>query len=170
MNQSTPSASPRDDDLAYVHAGIGSDLDTLLVFSLLRTHSHLSPFLDAGLRRQNLTAAQLNALLVLRKAGAKGLLMSQIGRQLVVTKSNVTGLVDRLERQRLVARAEHSDRRATIVRLTPAGARLLERIAPRHARLLSELAGCLSRDEKRTVIRLLSKLRRGLRGRTGGAP
>ena len=38
-----------DDDLAYVRAGVGDDLDTMLVHNLLRTHSYLSPFIDADL-------------------------------------------------------------------------------------------------------------------------
>ncbi len=157
-----------DDDLAYVKAGMGTDLDTVLVFNLLRTHSYLSPFIDADLRQQHLTSSQLNALLVLRAAGSEGLLMGEIGEKLVVTKSNVTGLVDRLERDGLVVRAEHRDRRATVVRLTEAGAELLERAAPRHAELLAELTGCLIGEEKQTLVRLLTKLRRELRLRRGG--
>ena len=35
-----------DDDLAYVRAGVGDDLDTMLVHNLLRTHSYLSPFIE----------------------------------------------------------------------------------------------------------------------------
>jgi len=159
-----------DDDLADVRAGVGDDLDTMLVHNLLRTHSYLSPFIDAGLRRQNLTSAQLNVLLALRSAGVGGLQMGQIGERLVVTRSNVTGLIDRLERQGLVARTAHRDRRATVVRLTDAGEALLERTAPRHAEALAELTGCFSDDEKQTLIRLLSKLRRELRRRRGGAP
>jgi len=157
-----------DDELGYLQGGIGEDLDTVLVFNLLRTHSRLTPFIDADLRRERLTSTQLNALLVLRRAGPPGLLMGEIGQRLVVTKSNVTGLVDRLERQGLVARSDHRDRRATVVQLTDAGAELLERAGPRHAKLLAELTGCFTDEEKRTLIRLLSKLRRELRHRCGG--
>ncbi len=155
------------DDLAYVHAGIGADLDTVLVFNLLRTFSYLNPCLDAELRRLDLTAAQLNTLLSLRAAGGDGLLMGEIGQRLVVTKSNVTGLIDRLERDGLAARAEHPDRRATAVRITPAGAAMLDRTAPRMAALAGELTGCLAAAEKRTLARLLTKLRRELRRRRG---
>lgn len=152
-----------DDDLAYVKTGLGDDLDTLLVFNLLRTHQQLSPYVGAHLRTQRLTASQLNAMLVLRTAGAAGLRMGEIGQKLVVTKSNVTGLVDRLERQGLVARAGHRDRRATTVRLTPAGADLLKRAVPRHARILAGLTGGLATKDKRALIRLLAKLRRAMR-------
>ena len=154
-----------DDDLAFVHATMGSNLDTMLVFNILRTHSYLAPFVDADLRRQQLTAAQLNALLVLRKAADAGLLMSDIGQKLVVTKSNVTGLVDRLEAQGLVLRLEHPDRRATLIRITPAGRQLVDQAAPHHARLLAELASCLTAPEKKTLVALLTKLRAELRRR-----
>jgi MarR family 2-MHQ and catechol resistance regulon transcriptional repressor len=153
----------KDDDLTYLSATMGADLNTMLVFNLLRTHGCLSPFVDADLRGQRLTASQLNALLVLRAAGPEGLLMGEIGRALVVTKSNVTGLVDRLERQGLVARADHDDRRATVVRLTPQGAELLDQAVPRHAERLAELTRCFTDEEKRTLIELLSRLRRELR-------
>ncbi|HUW32625.1 MAG TPA: MarR family transcriptional regulator [Planctomycetota bacterium] len=154
-----------DEELAYVRAGIGSDLDTMLVSNLLRTHRHIKPFLDAGLGTESLTAAQLNVLLVLRAAEPAGMLMSEIGRKLVVTRSNVTGLVDRLERRGLVSRAGHDDRRATVVRLTQEGTLLLGRIVPAHARMLAELTACLTDRQKHTLIRLLTTLRRSLRRR-----
>ncbi len=157
-----------DDDLAYLREGMGTDLDAVVVFNLLRTHSHLGPLIDADLRGKRLTAAQFNALLVLRAAGADGLMMSDIGERLVVTKSNVTGLVDRLEREGLAARGEHPDRRATVVRLTDAGEALLRRAIPGHAELLAELTGCLTRAEKKTLVGLLTKLRRELRRRRRG--
>lgn len=156
---------PTEDDLVYVHATMGADLDTMAVFNLLRTHSYLSPFIAAGLRQQNLTSAQLNTLLVLRAEEPNGLLMSEIGRKLVVTKSNVTGLIDRLERQGLVARSRRSDRRSTVVRVTPEGSGLLDRTAPRHAEMICELTACLTEQEKRTLVRLLTSLRRELRRR-----
>ncbi len=149
--------------LPYTDGGVTSDLDVVVVHNLLRTHSYLCPFIDAGLRQRNLTAAQLNAMLVLQAAGDEGLMMGEIGKRLVVTKSNVTGLIDRLERQGFVARCEHRDRRAKPVRLTDVGAKLLARTLPRHAELLTELTGCLTDREKRALIRTLTKLRRGLR-------
>lgn len=156
-------AKKRDDELTFVTEELGADLDALLVFSILRTHSYLSPLCDAALRGRHITGAQFNAMLLLRSAGKAGLKMGELGERLVVTKSNVTGLIDRMERQGLAERAGASDRRATVVRLTKAGRALLDRAAPRHAEQLSELTACLSAGEKRTLIRLHSKLRRELR-------
>jgi MarR family transcriptional regulator, 2-MHQ and catechol-resistance regulon repressor len=154
-----------DDDMGFVRTSLGDNLDAMLVYNIFRTQNHLGASLDAGLRRRNLSAAQFNTLLALRTAGPEGLLMGEIGERLVVTKSNVTGLVDRLESQNLAVRSERPDRRATAVRLTDEGARLLRNILPENAELLSELTECLSRSEKETIIRLLTKLRRELRRR-----
>lgn len=154
-----------DDELAHIRAGIGDGVDAVLVFNLVRTQGYLSPFIDARLREEHLTAAQFNALLVLGAAGANGLLMGEVGERLVVTKSNVTGLVNRLERQGLAVRGEHRDGRVRVVRLTVEGAELLERALPQYERVVGELTGCLKDDEKRTLVRLLTKLRRELRRR-----
>ena len=147
-----------------------ADADALLVYNVLRTHGSLSPFIDRGLHELNLTGAQLNALLVLRAAGAAGLPLGEIGRHLVVTKANVTGLIDRLERDGLVQRDSHSDRRVTLAKLTEKGAALLTEALPRHQQLLADLMDCLTYEEKEQLIGLLTKLRCGLRDKQRDVP
>lgn len=154
-----------DDEFTHLPKGLSDDLDMLLVFGLMRTHSYLAPFIDTDLREHHLTSAQLNALLVLRGAGREGIRMGELGRRLVVTKSNVTGLVDRLERLGLATRAACPDRRAIQVMMTPTGRKALDRTTPRLAKLLAELTDCLDDQQKQTLIRLLSTLRRDLRRR-----
>jgi MarR family 2-MHQ and catechol resistance regulon transcriptional repressor len=139
------------------------DTDALLVYNVLRTHGSLSPHIDRDLRELNLTGAQLNALLVLRDAGEEGMPLSEVGRHLVVTKANVTGLMDRLEREGLVRRDTHADRRVTLAKLTEKGSALLEEAIPRRQQVLAELLGGLTGEEKGQLISLLTKLRRGIR-------
>ena len=62
----------RTDDSAAVQGLQGEDLDVVLMFNLLRTHSDFGPYIDADLRQDHLTAAQLNALLA-RPARALGM-------------------------------------------------------------------------------------------------
>ena len=160
-------ARTNDDELSYVRAGVEADIDGMVIHSLLRTHSRLSPLLDATLRAAQLTAAQFNTLLLLRHSGNGGLLMSQIGEGLIVTKSNVTGLIERLAKQGLVERCDHHDRRATLVRLTDAGNAMLDQALPSYRQTLGEVAECLTDQEKRQLTQILSKLRRGLRQKQG---
>lgn len=146
-----------------------ANLDRMLVFNLVRTQNQLNPLLDADLKTFNITAAQFNTLLLLHSSGDTGMLMSEIGTRLVVTKANVTGLVDRLEKLDFVTRTDAPDRRATIVLLTQKGEEIIAKTMPSHDKILAELTECLTANEKQTLINLLSKLRRELRNRrTGG--
>ena len=80
----------------------------------------------------NLSPSQFNVLNLLRFNPA-GLSQTDLSRQLIMPRSNVTGLVDRLEKRGLVARQEvAADRRAYSVVLTDAGDRLLRDILPRY--------------------------------------
>lgn len=155
--------SGRDEDTGHLPDDLGASVDAMLVFNLLRTHAYISPYIDQTLKANRLTGAQFNALLALDSAGEAGLLMGEIGERLVVTKSNVTGLVDRLASQGLVERCDADDRRATRVRLTAGGRQALGEVLPAYRRAVAELTGCLSDGEKATLVRLLTKLRRELR-------
>ena len=82
--------------------------------------------------RWDLSPSQFNALNLLR-LNPDGLSQTDLSRQLIMHRSNLTGLVDRLEKRGLVARQEvAADRRAYSVVLTPAGTRLLREILPRY--------------------------------------
>jgi MarR family 2-MHQ and catechol resistance regulon transcriptional repressor len=152
-------------DTSQLEDRLAAETDILVVYNILRTHNALSPFVDRHLRDLNLTGAQLNALIVLHHAGPKGLPLSELGRHLVVTRSNVTGLMDRLERDGLAQRDTHPDRRITLAKLTEKGAALLEVAIPQHRQQLTLLLECLTTEEKEQLISLLTRLRRGLRDR-----
>ncbi len=98
-----------------------------LVVQTLRTASTLVRESRRLFRPHGLTAAQFNVLNIL--AGApEGLSQTELGGILVVDRSNVTGLIDRMERAGWVRRADvPGDRRSYRVRLTAGGRRLWER-------------------------------------------
>jgi MarR family transcriptional regulator, organic hydroperoxide resistance regulator len=80
--------------------------------------------------RWELSPSQFNVLNLLR-LNRSGLSQSDLSRQLIMHPSNVTGLVDRLEKRGLVERKDvAADRRAYSVVLTLAGAGLLRKILP----------------------------------------
>jgi DNA-binding MarR family transcriptional regulator len=87
-----------------------------------------------------------------------------LGRMLVVNRSNVTGLVDRMERDGLVARAgDPEDRRVRRVRMTTAGARLLERAERGYSARTREVVAGLTPAKLATLCRLLETVRTALR-------
>jgi MarR family 2-MHQ and catechol resistance regulon transcriptional repressor len=160
----------KSDDLGHYPDSATASLELLLVLNILRTHNYLNPHIDNSLRDLKLRAGQFNALCILYAESGKGVPLGEIGRRLVVSKANITGLIDRLEQKGLVCRSGSDDRRITEARLTTEGIRLIEEVLPRHRTLVSNLMDCLNTQEKRRLIELLTKLRFGLRAkcRCGG--
>ena len=102
------------------------------LLQLLRTAENLWNSSRVFFGRWDLSPSQFNVLNLLRFNPA-GLSQTDLSRQLIMHRSNLTGLVDRLEQRGLVARREVvADRRAYSVVLTAAGARLLREILPRY--------------------------------------
>lgn len=144
------------------------ELDKLFIFNILRTSSVLRPLLDSDLREDQITSSQLNILEILYRSGDRTVCMSELGKQLVVSKANITGLIDRLEKRGWVVRQGGADRRETIVRITEAGRETVERVIPGYHGVLSDLCEGLAAAEKAAVVHTLSELRRLLRRRRAG--
>jgi DNA-binding MarR family transcriptional regulator len=90
----------------------------------------------------------------------QGLRMNTLSRYLMVTGGNVTGLTDQLVAEGLVARSEDAqDRRALIVKLTPAGRRQFLRMAQEHEDWLVEMFGGFDSTLKESLYDTLGRLR-----------
>lgn len=100
-----------------------------------------------------------------------GMTFVELSRQLLVTAGNLTGIVDRLEREKLVRRGPHpADRRAIRLTLTPRGWKAVSATVPPHHAAIARLMASLSRRDLQTLRILLGRLRDRLEGRlTGGA-
>src|SRR5436309_905146 len=87
----------------------------------------------------DLSPSQFNILNLLQ-AHPGGLSQIELSRQLIMHRSNVTGLIDRLERRHLVQRKDlANDRRAYRVVQTEAGVTLLKAILPYYYRRADEV-------------------------------
>ena len=110
--------------------------------------------------RWDLSPSQFNVLNLLRFNPA-GLSQTDLSRQLIMHRSNVTGLVDRLEKRGLVARREvAADRRAYSVVLTATGARLLGDILPQYYQDAARVWGHLPARRAAELIADLQKVAR----------
>jgi DNA-binding MarR family transcriptional regulator len=75
----------------------------------------------------------------------RGLTMSALSEQLLVSNGNVTGIVERLVQDGLVVRtSDASDRRTTFVRMTPKGEQSFATMAQAHEGWVNELLGGLA--------------------------
>jgi MarR family transcriptional regulator for hemolysin len=115
--------------------------------------------LDRRLRPLGLTRVQWQALLMISRASG-GLTQRELAEKLEIGAPATVALVDRMERDGLVERAQvPDDRRANIVRATATSKRLFTRIEDTAVALRSEILSGMSAEELRTLHRLLSKAR-----------
>jgi DNA-binding MarR family transcriptional regulator len=92
-----------------------------------------------------------------RKPG--GMTMTELSRFLMVSNGNVTGIIDRLVQEGLVARRPHAgDRRATFVRLTARGRRQFQAMAKAHEAWVDEILAEFNGTDTETMIELLGGL------------
>ena len=95
---------------------------------LLRTTDMLSRGLIRVLKSENLSSTQYNVLRILRGAPA-GLFCGEIANRMITRDPDVTRLLDRLEKRKLISRCrEAKDRRTVMARITPEGLKLLARL------------------------------------------
>lgn len=88
---------------------------------------------------------------------------SEIAEHLGVTRATVTGLIDGLARDGLVADTlDGADRRRKAIAITARGEALLDRILPDIFTRMADLVGPLSAEERRQAVRLLGKIEGGL--------
>jgi DNA-binding MarR family transcriptional regulator len=92
-----------------------------------------------------------------------GLRMGELSKRLMVTGGNVTGITDQLVKEGLVTRAAPpDDRRAFVVRLTPAGRRHFLRMAEAHEAWVVKLVSGIAAPERKQLFDLLAKLKRSV--------
>jgi DNA-binding MarR family transcriptional regulator len=107
-----------------------------------------------------LSPSQFNVLNLLGGL-PRGLTQIELSRQLLMHRSNVTGLVDRLEARGLVQRqSTPGDRRAHRVVLVPAGQRLIGEVLPHFYRAAEEVWGALPARRSQALVAELDEIRR----------
>jgi DNA-binding MarR family transcriptional regulator len=100
----------------------------------LRAHSVLAKALDAELQAvHGLPLSSYDVLITLRTAPGKRLRMAELADRVILSRSGMTRLVDRLEREGLLERDKcSSDARGFFAVLTPKGEELLASARPTH--------------------------------------
>jgi MarR family transcriptional regulator, 2-MHQ and catechol-resistance regulon repressor len=126
---------------------------------LMRATDSISAHLARHTEAAGLTLGQFGVLEALLHLGPMG--QRDLGAKLLRSGSNVTMVVDNLERRGLVRRTRRKDdRRAVDVSLTAGGRRLITDLFPKHARRITRLFDALSsRDQQRlgTLLRTLGR-------------
>jgi DNA-binding MarR family transcriptional regulator len=126
----------------------------------LLAHARVTRQLESDLvEERRLPLASYDVLVQLVEAPEHRLRMSELAERVLLSRSGLTRLVDRLEREGLVRReACDSDARGLFTVLTDDGLRRLRGATPVHLRGISDYAvGRLDEDEAATLAELLGK-------------
>ena len=129
--------------------------------SFLRAHATVVRRLEAELvAEHDLPLASYDVLVQLSEAPDHRLRMTELADRVLLSRSGLTRLADRLERDGLlVRRACPSDARGTLAVLTEAGLERLHEAWPTHLRGVEEhVTGRLTADEVVQLSVLLGKL------------
>ena len=136
--------------------------DILIWVRVATTFNLMYQEIKQELSKENLTIPQLEIIGCL--APSKGLSLNELADRLLVTGGNVTGLIDRLERDGYAFRERaEKDRRVIMARLTPKGKDVWQMIMPRYQASISKTIQSLTVVEKKELNHLLKKLIQNLR-------
>jgi DNA-binding MarR family transcriptional regulator len=129
------------------------------VVSVLVAADHLDQQLSAVITAHGVTADQYNVLRILRGVHRQGHPRHEIARRMIHPAPDVTRMLDRLLRRKLITRArDPRDGRLSVARITPAGLALLKRIDPEVEEVQQHATAMLTPAERKELVRLCERL------------
>jgi len=113
---------------------------------------------EDALKAYNLSQAKYNILYELHRAGGR-LPFSVLVERIGCVRSNITGLVDRLQEDNLVRRVDHpEDRRMLFAELTEEGCTLITQAMPCYNAAIEQAFSGLDADQQTQLTDLLHRL------------
>ena len=136
-------------------------VEVLTWIHLMRVYDKMQHRSMRHLAEYDLTTPQFDVLAQLKVN--EGISQQALSEQLLVTKGNVCGLIDRLESRGLVERREDpEDRRSNRLYLTEEAHALADEVIPAHEDFIRQQMSALREDEQRALHKLLRDLDKSL--------
>jgi DNA-binding MarR family transcriptional regulator len=147
--------------LEIVQEAAFSSVEEEALLNLLRTSDCLNRAFQRKTREWGVTSTQYNVLRILRGAQPHGLTCSAIGDRMIAAEPDITRLLTRLKRLKLIRqKRDQHDRRVVWTQISEAGLDLLREMDPVILRAPGELLGHLDSAELAELIRLLELARK----------
>lgn len=130
-----------------------------IIYPLALLYHSIQQDISNYLRPFGLSMGKFNILMVVKnQGGQEGVKQVQISQHLIVTASNMTKMIDKLEQDSLVERfSQEGDRRVNLVRITSEGVKLLEQVWPGYDELLKSRVESLSLNQQKLLVKLLNE-------------
>lgn len=136
-------------------------------YAVALLYNVLEASVSVYLKPFGLSTGKFNILMVIKHQGqAKGISQVDISKHLIVTPSNMTRLLAKLEREKLIQRSgQEGDRRVNIVTITAKASKLLDEIWPGYLEQLRKFSAGLGGGEQKILSGMLAKWLQGVRGK-----
>jgi DNA-binding MarR family transcriptional regulator len=113
------------------------------------------------LQRLKMSQGKFTVLMVLSRDTDSAMNPSELAERCGVTRATMTGLLEGLEREKMIHRqGDRADRRRNVVRLTPAAKEFLDGMLPDYFTRIHGLMVDLSEADKQHLTGLLQKIGR----------
>lgn len=133
-----------------------------VIYNIARAYTIIDTFISRFLETYNLSPAKFNILLMVKHVGKdKGIPQQEISKLLLVTTSNMTRMIDKLEKDEYVERVnQEGDRRVNLIKITKKGSDLLNAIWPHYKGKIDGLVeSTFSKGEKNQLNKTLEKFK-----------
>ena len=131
-----------------------------LLLNLAYSYDVLSGILSAKVTPYGITRAGFNVLRILSRSDSKSCKQNEISELMLVSRANITGLVDSLFRKGLVDRInDPHDRRVNMIKILPKGEKLLDDLLPGYYKHMNDICSVFTEKEKAVFNDLLTRLR-----------
>ncbi len=129
-----------------------------IIYSLALLYNVISNKVAAYLNTYHLTIGKMNILIAIKhQGGPQGIRQVDISKHLIVTPSNMTKMLDKLEKEGLVTRhPQKDDRRVNLIKITVKGSRLLDDVWPGYNAALRNLLKDITPQQQKELARRLT--------------
>lgn len=106
----------------------GQDEKSKLIYTIGLLWGEINSSLEVVLSKYNLNVSKFNILMIIKHVGGyDGIQQNEISKRLLVTASNITKLLDKLEKEGMITRnSKKDDKRVKLIRITDYASKLLD--------------------------------------------
>lgn len=128
-----------------------------LIYTIGLLWGQISNKLDTLLSKYNLNISKFNILMIIKHIGSKdGIQQNEISQRLLVTPSNITKLLDRLEKDKMISRnPKENDRRVKLIKISETASSLLDEIWPYYSAEVLKITEKLAENDKQDIEKIL---------------
>ena len=129
------------------------------IINILKTERIMRMVYDRLFEKYDISEPKFFVILLLSTHNEDSMPLIELGRNMMVSRANMTTLIDRMIKEKLVEKHKNiDDKRSIKAHLTPKGKELFDEIKELHMEFSERMTKVLTEDEKLILNNLLKKL------------